>query len=254
MSSKKAKSTESGTSLPVAITDRPSYLAVPEGGARGSENVQVMDCVIPRLELIQDLSPQRKQNKPEYIEGAEEGDIFNTVTRTLLGKSVIVVPVLFRKEYIIWKDRKQGGGFKGAHADEASAKAALAALEDKQACEIIDTAQHFCLLIHGGRVDEVVVSMSRTKMKVSRQWNSLVRLTGFDRFAHAYRLESVPESNAKGSFYNWKITPYGYAPEAVFRAGEKLYEQVKQGRVIEADRSDLGSADNEAAPANPREY
>lgn len=226
--------------LPV-LAERPAYLTQTAGVMpRGSEEVKSDDLIIPRLEIVQSLSPVRNKNDAAYIEGAEEGMIFNTVTRELYGQQVLIVPALFRKEYLIWKDRNQGGGFRGAFPDEGAAGRALAELGDKQFCEIADTAQHFCLLLRANseRADEVVVSMSRTKLKVSRNWNSLIRLAGDDRFSRVYMLETVPETNSKNqSYFNWKVTALGYAPEYAYRAGERLYESVQKGRIIEADRS-----------------
>ena len=224
-----------------AMQDRPTYLATVTTPARGSEGVGADDCIIPRLEIIQALSPVRQKSDPSYIKGAEEGMIFNTVTRELLQGPVAIVPVLFRKEYLVWKNRQKGGGFRGTFPTEMDAKAAMAELEDGADCEALDTAQHFCLLLSGDseRVQEVVISMSRTKMKVSRNLNSLVRLAGDDRFSRVYRFDTVLETNSKNQpYFNWKVTPFGYAPEYAYRAGEALYEAVKKGRVIEADKSD----------------
>lgn len=228
----------------VIAKERPSHLAIQSPGkpTRGNEGVTTADIIIPRVEIVQDLSPVRKKADPAYIDGAEEGMLYNSVTRQLYGNSVIVVPVLFRKEYLIWKDRKKGGGFRGAFGDEAAARAALEQLPDAADCAVKDTGQHFCLLIgtSGGarRSEEVVVSMSSSKMKVSRQWNSLIRITGEDRFARAYKLSVTPETNSQNqSYFNFKVEALGYTPEEVYKEAEALYESVNKGRVIQADRS-----------------
>ena len=52
----------------------------------GLENVTNDDITIPRLAIIQSGSPQRKKKDEKYIEGADEGMIFNTVTNTLILK------------------------------------------------------------------------------------------------------------------------------------------------------------------------
>ena len=46
-----------------------------EGASFDSSEMQ-----IPFVRLIQAMSPQLSKKKPEYIEGAEQGDAFNTVT------------------------------------------------------------------------------------------------------------------------------------------------------------------------------
>ena len=86
--------------------------AVPEflktGTARGNEQVGASDLIIPRIELVQSLSPCRKKTDPAYIEGAEEGDLYNNVTRELYGKEITVIPLYFAKEFLLWKDRSKG--------------------------------------------------------------------------------------------------------------------------------------------------
>src|SRR5688572_12124300 len=83
--------------------------------ARGSENVDMGDVAIPRIEIVQMLSPCLKKNDAAYIEGAEAGMLYNSVTRELYGHKVDVIPVYFKKQWLVWKDRKAGGGFGGAY-------------------------------------------------------------------------------------------------------------------------------------------
>lgn len=206
---------------------------------RGSENVSSDDLTIPRLSLIQDLSPQRKKSDPEYIDGAEEGMFFNTVSKELYGESVTFIPCFFTKEWNIWKTVKAGGGFCGSFATQEEAEAEFANEEyankvDKEGnCEyeIVDTAQHYGLVLHEDRApEEIVISMTKSKMKVNRNFNSMIRLNGGDRFSRAYKITSVPDQNSAGQDYlNMKIAPLGFVSEEVYHAGEKLYESVATG-------------------------
>ncbi len=76
-------------------------------------------------------------------------------------------------------------------------------------------------------VKEVCISMSKSKMKVNRSFNTLVKLAGGDRFSRVYKIAAVEDSNkANQSFYNMKITSMGYAPEPMFLLGEKMYESM----------------------------
>lgn len=230
--------------------------AVPEymqAGNRGAENVGNDDLVIPRIELVQALSPARKKSDAAYIEGAEEGMLYNNVTRELYGSEVTVVPVYYTKQYLVWKDRKTGGGgsngFRGAFNSKAEADAAIAALGE-EGLEAIDTAQHFVLVHHNGAWQEAVLSMAKSKMKVSKRWNSLMRLTNTDSFSRAYKLASVTETNARNeSYFNYGITPLGFVPKDVYERAEKLYETVRGGAVKVS--SDF---DGESAPAEDTEY
>lgn len=221
----------------VTTDSMPDYLKDKQG-TRGQENVGASDLVIPRLEIVQDLSPARKKSDPNYIEGAEEGMLYNNVTRELYGKSVIVVPVGYVKEWLLWKDRKEGGGFGGAYASEQEAIDAKDDREDGDKFEVVDTGQQFCLLVHAdGRVEEIVVSMAKSKAKVSRKWNSLIRIASADSFARAYKLSAVEDKNKQNQpFFNFAVAPAGFPQKAVYEKAEAMYEAFAQGHV-KADRS-----------------
>lgn len=208
-----------------------------DGTGRGSEGVSTQDLVIPRLEIIQDLSPQRKKSDPAYIEGAEEGMMFNTVTKELYPAGVIIVPVLFRKEYIVWKDRKKGGGFNGSFNSMDEAEEARMKLENPDDYASTDTHQNFCLLVRPEStaedpvVDEVVLSLAKSKAKVGRQLNSIIKMRGGDRWSSAYRLQVIPDTNKAGeAFFNFKVTPIGYVSPAMAALAERMYEDVKAFR------------------------
>ncbi len=236
----------------LAKTDRPAFL---KDTARGAENVTVADLVIPRLEIVQSLSPCRKKDNPDYIEGAEEGMLYNNVTRELYGEDVTVVPCFFLKEWLIWKDRKKGGGFRGAYPSKNQADQAIGELKDKDGKKepaedftALDTAQHFCLLLpkDGGKPQQIVISMSKSKMKVSRKWNSLMNLAGDDTFARAYLVSGVGEKNSNNEdYYNLSVKTLGYVSESIYLAGEKMHEAISKGGVV-ADRSGLDADDNHA--------
>lgn len=211
----------------------PAYLQQSKG--RGTENVTQDDLVIPRLEIVQDLSPARKEADPNYIPGAKEGMMYNNVTRELYGKEVILIPVMYRKEYLLWKDRKKGGGFGGAFPTLEDAEDAIKGFEANEQgdWEAVDTGQQFCLLVKpNGMVEEIVVSMPRSKAKISRAWNSLIRMSQGDSFARAYKLSVVPETNKKNqSYYNFgRPSVAGFPSEAVYRHAEKLYSTIKSGK------------------------
>jgi hypothetical protein len=221
------------TSKQVAVVEKmPEYLmAAVNASNAGNEEVSTDDLVIPRVGIIQALSPQRKKNDPAYISGAEEGMIFNNVTSELYGDVVNVVPVYFKKDYLLWKDRKAGGGFRGAYPTIEDANAARNMLDDAESVEISDTAQHFVIIVReDGSMDEAVISMSRSQMKVSRKWNSIIRMAGGPRFSRVYALSSVEETNANGdSYLNWGIKQVGYPSQEVFERAKHLYEVVSSG-------------------------
>lgn len=211
---------ESGNTMPAYMN---------QGPARGSEEVKSSDMVLPRLEIVQALSPI-KEAQP----GVVDGMLFNSVTQEIIGDVAYFVPVYFRTEYLIWKDQNEGGGFFGAFDNKADAEnrraEVLASGEDPEFIEIVDTPVQYGLRItpDGSTCEQIVVSMAKTKAKVSRKWNAMIQIAGGDRFSRVYKLTAVTDENKKGQkFKNFMVQPAGFTPEPVYRQAEALYEILK---------------------------
>lgn len=216
--------------------------------ARGNENVGVEDLVIPRLEIVQGLSPALKPGDPGFIEGAKQGDLINSVTNRVYGREVFVVPVHYAKQFLVWKKYSEGGGFFGAFATQPEAedrkKEVVAEGEKADNIEVLDVPTHMCLLVNHaeGTVDEVMIPMAKTKAKVSRAWNTMVRLAGVDRFARVYRIGVALEKNKKNQeYWNYVVSQAGAPNKMLYERAEKLFESVnKGGRTYKMDTKNMG--------------
>lgn len=236
-----------------AVVGVPDYIK--QGLGRGTENVAMHDVLIPRVEVVQALSPCLKKNDPSYIEGAQQGDLYNTVTRELYGPSATLCPVYFNTQYLIWKDRQAGGGFRGAFDTNEQAQARIAQEPDAEDFQAVETKQFVCLRLDDatGNIEEVMVSMARTKLKVARQWNSLIRInassTGADMFSRIYTLFTVDAKSDKGDFKNFAVQSIGFAPVEVYRKAEALYSAIAGGeRKATADYADAPIEGEAPAP------
>jgi hypothetical protein len=229
-------------------TNVPEFLRNMKGN-RGSEDVAHEDLIIPRIEIVQSLSKVRKKNAPEYIEGIEEGMLYNSVTRKNYGTSIEIVPVVFKREYILWRDQKLGGGFGGAFPSMEEAEEVRATLEKPEEWEAVLTHQHFCLVKEENTWGEAVISMAKSKLKVSKIFNSLVRINGGDRFSRRYKLTGVLTENKNGQeFYTFKVINLGYVDEPTYRKAEGVYKLIMAGAAT-ADRSYDGmDTDTEEGP------
>lgn len=231
-------------------SELPAHIAQHQGPARGMEDVTSNDVIIPRLEQVQALSPARDKTSSNYIPGAEEGMLFNSVTRELYGSEAFVTPVVYKKQWLVWKDRKQGGGaqgFRGAFNSELEAKSKINELSEEQGLEAVETAQHFCYIIKAnGSAEEIVMSMAKSKLKVSKRWNSLMRIAGGDSFSRVYKVSSIVEANAKGEKYqNFAMALVGYTPEPIYRKAEALYSNIHQGGVVVSQDYDNAPSEKE---------
>lgn len=213
----------------LAIMDeRPEWVDV--NSAKGSEDVTANDIILPRIDVLQALSPQIKRSNPNYIEGAEQGMIFNTISGELYGSEIRFIPVVFKREYIVWQDRELGGGFRGAFATAEEAERERRNLENPDAHEVVETHVHFVLILRDdGRLEEAVLSMAKSKRKVSRKLNSLVQMFPGDRFARVYKLTAVEVDGQKGEFWNFDVAPLGWAPKHMWEKGQATYEAISAG-------------------------
>ena len=68
------------------------------------------DFALPFLRVLGQLSPETNKRDAKYVEGAEPGMIFNTVTKQIYDgeKGVSVVPCYYKREYVEWSDRGEG--------------------------------------------------------------------------------------------------------------------------------------------------
>jgi hypothetical protein len=239
----------------LAVTERPDWL--PQESTRGSEEVTNSDVALPRLQIVQDLSPQHKKNKDEYIDGAEVGMVFNTVTQELYPNGLMIVPVYYKFEHIIWKDQGAGGGFFGAFATEQEAVQELKKVIQEDGgkpddYEIVGTNVHFVLIVDESStaddpvVEQAVISMAKSQNKVSRNFNSMIRMAGGDRFSKIYSLSTKTDKNKAGQEYmNWAVKPKSWVSKALYEIGETAYEAIKSGE----RKVDYGSgAEKQEAP------
>lgn len=216
---------------------------------RGNDNVGVEDLTIPRLEIVQGLSPAVKPNDPGYIEGAKQGDLINSVTNRVYGRDVFLVPVHFTKQWLVWKSFDQGGGFFGAFNSPAEAETKKAEVveggEKAEFIEVVDTPTHLCLLVNHaeGRIDEVMIPMTKTKAKVSRAWNTMIRMSGLDRFARVYRITTAMEKNKKNQeYWNYVLSQAGAPAKPLFDLAERLFLQIKRGeKSVVMDTKNMGN-------------
>lgn len=213
----------------MVLNDRPDWLD-PES-FRGSEDVGVNDIILPRIDVLQALSPQIKKSDPQYIEGAEQGVIFNTVSGELYGEEILFIPVKFAREFIVWQDRKLGGGFNGAFPTLDEAERERDALDSPDNYEVVETHVHYILLMHeDGRLEEAVLSLAKSKRKVSRKLNSLVQMVPGDRFARVYKLSAIEVDGPKGEYWSFEVKSLGFATKQAWEKGQATYEAIAAGQ------------------------
>ena len=78
--------------------------------AGGMDQMGSEDFAMPFLRVLGQLSPEINKRDAKYVEGAEAGMIFNTVTKQAYDgvEGVNVIPCGYKREYVEWSDRGEG--------------------------------------------------------------------------------------------------------------------------------------------------
>src|SRR5208282_239301 len=74
-------------------------------GNLGMETLGNQDMTVPRLKVMQGLSPEK-----ERFSWLKNGDFFHTAHEIALPQPLLAVPIIINKRYILWRPRSQGGG------------------------------------------------------------------------------------------------------------------------------------------------
>jgi hypothetical protein len=238
-----------------------------EDANQGFENADVDSFAIPFLQVLQSMSPQCKKSDGAYIKGAEEGMIFNTVTQELVDgdKGVLVIPCHYRRTFINWKPRSQGGGFLGEYGPSDPLVSQIT--RDAEGATVLpdgtllnDTRVHYALIMNDeGIPAPAVLSWSSSQIKKSKTWMSKMDAIKMRRadgsvftppmFSHVYRLTTVPESNDKGSWFGWKVELVGPVEDAnVYQAAKKFRDAIKQGELKENHAAAAAAVEGEEIP------
>ena len=208
-----------------------------EDAAKGLGAIGQEDLALPFLKILGQLSPQVNKRDGLYVEGAEPGMIFNSVTGDLYDgvKGIDVIPCFYKLEYIEWKDRGEGLGAPIAIYDSSSDIMSKtkpdANYKDRlpNGNYIEKTASHF-VIIMGDNPSTALISMKSTQLKISRKWNSMmsgIKMKGANgmftpaSFSHIYKLKTTQMSNDKGTWFGWEVSKVGPVTE------KGLYDQAK---------------------------
>ena len=227
-----------------------------EGAAFGADEMQ-----IPFVRVLQALSPQLGKKKPEYIEGAEQGDLFNTVTGEVWkgDDGVTIVPCYQVTKYLEFTPRDQGGGFRG----EISPTDPILRRTSRQGAkeilptgnELVKSDQHYCLVMdQEGAFQPAVIDMKSTQLKVSRRWKTQIAMQKIKHpktgamitpplFATVWKITTVEESNDQGSWFQPSVEKVGIVQDRDIMLEAKAFrDSVAAGEVKAASEEHVTAA------------
>ena len=217
---------KTATSQEVVVADDLAAALIENQGG-GFEEATRDAFAIPFLRILQDLSPQVKSLKSEYIEGAKPGQLYNTVSKELFDANTLrIIPCHYTQCFIEWKPRDDkkggGGGFVQRYDVADGAKKMLSAVRDgsnnvlPNGNLLMDTREHYVLMLReDGTAEGALIALQSTGLKVSRQWMSQMRAARIEvkgrlieppMYAWSYLLGVGEEANDQGQWYQWAFT------------------------------------------------
>jgi hypothetical protein len=225
----------------------------------GFENVGQEDIVLPRLSILQALSPQ--VNGDEAIEGAKAGMLHINVNDQLYdGKEGIEFIGCYRQHvFTEWVPRKRGGGFVGSHAPDSEIvkKAKEGSTKfgkyntdystndegEYKGNDLVETYELYGIVLTEDGPIPLVFPFTSTKIKKYRDWMTGLRIfrpkQKIPMFAHRVRLTTVSQEHAAGKSFNIKLGPAtnGSLADSLIPPGDELlelgrevYEMAKKNR------------------------
>jgi len=215
---------------------------------KGLGEIGQKDLALPFLKILAQLSPEVNKRDGKYVEGAEAGMIYNSVTGELYNgvEGINVIPCFYKLEYLEWKDRGEGLGAPIAiypsSSDILSKTKADANYKDRlhNGNYIERTASHFVIIL-GDSPSTALISMKSTQLKISRKWNSMMsglKLKGKNGlftpppYSHIYNLKTVQMSNDKGTWFGWDVTKVGpVSDKGVYAIAKGFAEKNSKGLV-----------------------
>ena len=188
----------------------------------GLENIDREHRSMPFLKLLQSGSYETKKKHAKYVEGAEAGMLYNTVTGKLYSgeKGIEVIPVFFNMTYPEWAPFERSEG-RPVHNDRGPGIMVKTTQNEQNkdmlenGNQIIKTANHYVIIL-GDRPDRALITMKSTQLKESRNWNSLMenefeidpktkKAVPAPIFSRIYKLNSV-ENSGSFSWHGYKVS------------------------------------------------
>jgi hypothetical protein len=218
-------------------------VAVINSAPRGFENEDAKDLLLPRVELLQGLSPAVQEGK------GKAGDIVNQISKSPLSSDEFL-PITMQRRYIKWIPRDQGGGVEYQTSDPNDPRV----LEDtkwgdhgeKPTC----TAYMNFLVLMSGSTLPIILSFSMTNYQEGRKLYTMCKMAGCDMWLKKYKLKSKAKQNNMGTWHVFDIAEAGDSSAEEAQIAETLYHSfAKKQFNVDLD----GGSDKPTAQASANE-
>jgi len=229
-------------------------------------NVDSSDRIIPRIKLIQAISPEL-QDFPD----AKAGQFWHTVAQQNLGPSLKAIPIIIRKSYVLWAPRSDDRGIlaramDGIHWDPADAeftvkpkgssnsityrtrKTVAESKLDQFGSSIPGDANSppaasltynmMWYLVDFPELSPSLIINTRSSVKPMQQLLSRIDSKPVPHYVQVYAIGSVQQKGAEGPYFNFAYTGLGFADKPQADTASALYERFGEGGWVANDESE----------------
>jgi hypothetical protein len=210
-----------------ALAVNPSFA---EDDVRGKEAISTDDLRLPQFGVVQNTSPQKDETKSEYIEGIREGELFDNLTNTNYGKGPLTFTVFRLHKNAMEFDKDRNVVDFNVPWDDTRCE--FTAGEGGERVKPRATRfYNFFVYVHEAGIPGVL-RFSSTKVPVALRLIQLLALRPGPFWAGSFKLGVVRESNAKGTFFNYKVDLAGPTPDEIVKLCSSYYETYKPEKVV----------------------
>ena len=195
-----------------ATIDFLSEVAEKENAGAGFGDMDSTTMAIPFLKLLQDLSPEVKKNKTEYVEGAEPGMFINSVTKEIFTEVPCIV-LAFEHIFNEWTANR--GPLVARHAKSEFSRICInpqdfGRYKTADGNDLVETYMYYLLIVGHEEEGPVCFSATKTQITPSQAWNRMIASLTFPNNTKApgeygkYTLVPVAKASDKGDYWSFK--------------------------------------------------
>jgi hypothetical protein len=245
---------EKNGAVQTADADEMAQMMMADAGKGVSTAME--DNIVPLVYILQPLSPQVQKKNPEYIEGAEAGQIWFRGSSTIVDgeEGIPVVPCHWSKCWIEWQPNR--GGFVARHADRPADAVLTTDAENPKrkfwrrpnGNIVVETREHVVLVLDVfERPMPFVIPMSGSGHGSSRAWMSKMNskfIPNSDQkapsYGYIYRMKLQYRTNDQGEWYMWDVhdendEPTMLADPATYKLARQLEADFSRGALRAQD-------------------
>lgn len=222
----------------------------------GFEDINSDTLSITFIKLLQKLSPELDEAKPEYNKDAKVGMFTNSVTKELMGNKFKCIVIGFERIYAEWKPDRGGlvGYHSPAQATALTVSTKFGKWKTEEGNELIENYMYKVLIEGQEEKGIMVIAMVSSNITVAKGWNRELTTTimgdGTKALPHfmVWEIGSILVTKGQNSWYKYEVKKAGLI-------SKQQYELVaKERKVLTEKKIEYKGEEVKEKEALPENY